>query len=159
VWISIGDSGSDIFFISEIFPKCGDWHASWHFSPIRKRAKRGQSQRIETVKRILSFLLLCSFICLPSFAEETRSPEAVKIEPKGSEQENVYIRSGNIGIPEERVILARRGSAYGAIKFPEFWESPGNNIHGKYESYYQGDGSGDFSRLRNQRFLRAHVGR
>jgi hypothetical protein len=101
---------------------------------------------------------LCSFICLPSLAEETLSPKTGKIEPKGSEQENVYIRSGNIGIPAERVILARRGSAYGAIKFTEFWESPGNNIHGKYESYYQGDGSGDFSRLRNQRFLRAHVG-
>jgi hypothetical protein len=100
--------------------KYGDWHVSWHFSPIRKRAKRGQSQRIETVKRILSFLLLCSFICLPSLAEETRSLEAGKIEPKGSEQENVYIRSGNIGIPEERIILARRGSAYGAIKFTEF---------------------------------------
>ena len=59
----------------------------------------------------------------------------------------VKIRPNAISVPMGRIILIRKGPEYGAVKFTHFWF--GKTVHdwyGKYESYYQGDGTGDFSK-------------
>ena len=50
-------------------------------------------------------------------------------------------------MPMGRIVLVRKDSQYGAIKFTETWEGETDfDSFTKYESYYQGDGSGDFSK-------------
>jgi hypothetical protein len=46
-----------------------------------------------------------------------------------------------------RVSIIHKDSRYCALKFTRFWtEKNGTERYATYESYYQGDGSGDFSR-------------
>jgi len=64
--------------------------------------------------------------------------------PFGNE---VMIGGNAFAMPMGRIVLVRKNSQYCAIKFKEVWE--GETDHDnftKYESYYQGDGSGDFSK-------------
>ena len=64
--------------------------------------------------------------------------------PFGNE---VMVGGNAFAMPIGRIVLVRKDSQYGAIKFLEVWggETDFDNFT-KYESYYQGDGSGDFSK-------------
>jgi hypothetical protein len=57
----------------------------------------------------------------------------------------VRIGKNAIGMPLNRFILARKDNRYCAIKFLEFKENKPTEWYEKYESYYQGDGTGSFS--------------
>lgn len=61
--------------------------------------------------------------------------------------DEVYITAHYILTPAGRIILARKGTEYCAIKYHDFWtKNEGKELYASYESYYQGDSSGDFSK-------------
>lgn len=61
--------------------------------------------------------------------------------------DEVFIGQASVGVPLGRVLLARKGSEYCAFKFTNTWLGETKYDHyTSYEFYYQGDGSGDFSR-------------
>jgi len=62
-----------------------------------------------------------------------------------------------VGVPAGRIILIRKGSDCCAVRFPKFWTGKTREEwYATYESYYQGDGSGDFS-SKNVEFRRGEV--
>jgi hypothetical protein len=74
--------------------------------------------------------------------------------PKDNE---VYIAEVGIVMPLGKILLVRRNSDYCAIKFTKFWlentsevgsifVAAGSDEYAMYESYYQGDKTGDFSK-------------
>ena len=69
--------------------------------------------------------------------------------PKEIELTSPDVRLGRdyIALPVGRILLVNIGSRYCAIKFTKAWEGePGDEYFAEYESYYQGDGTGDFSK-------------
>jgi hypothetical protein len=65
----------------------------------------------------------------------------------GPGPDEVEIKSVGVRVPLGRILLIRRGSEYGAVKFTDAWtEKSGEDKYGRYESYYQGDKTGDFSK-------------
>jgi hypothetical protein len=70
----------------------------------------------------------------------------------GPGPDEVEIKSVGVQVPLRRILLIRRDLEYGAVKFTEVWtEKSGEDKYGRYESYYQGDKSGNFSK-KNVRF-------
>lgn len=72
----------------------------------------------------------------------------------------VHIGAMGIVMPIEKILLVRKGSEYCAIKFTKLWSentseistlfvAAGSDEYALYESYYQGDGTGDFSKKKN----------
>ena len=60
--------------------------------------------------------------------------------------DEVLIAATAIVMPTGRIVLVRKGSEYCAIKFIEAWTGKTvEDRYAKYESYYQGNGTGDFS--------------
>ena len=60
--------------------------------------------------------------------------------------EQVHIAPNAVAMPLGRIVLIRRGSEYCAVKFTEKWTQKFESARfTNYESYYQGDGTGDFS--------------
>ena len=67
------------------------------------------------------------------------------IEPPGPN--DVHIGKTAIVMPLGKILLVRRYSEYCAVKFTDFWTGKTEeDLYAKYESCYQGDKSGDFSR-------------
>jgi len=65
----------------------------------------------------------------------------------GPGPDEVEIGGMGMVIPLGRLLFIRRGSEYGVVKFTEVWtEKSGEDKYGRYESYYQGDKTGDFSK-------------
>jgi len=74
-------------------------------------------------------------------------------------QKDVYITDNAVAIPVGKIMLVRKGSKYCAVKFTNAWfEKKDKDFHYYVdaESYYQGDGSGDFSRL-NVKFKKSNL--
>lgn len=70
---------------------------------------------------------------------------------------DVHIGKTAIVMPLGKILLVRRDSAYCAIKFIKFWSentseagtvfvASGSDEYAIYDSYYQGDNTGDFSK-------------
>lgn len=75
--------------------------------------------------------------------------------PPGPDE--VHISGIGIIMPLEKILLVRKDSEYCALKFTKVWSentsevssifvAKGSDEHAIYESYYQGDSSGDFSK-------------
>lgn len=65
---------------------------------------------------------------------------------KPSESNDVGVGPNALRIPLGRIILVRKDSEYCAIKFTQFWTGKTEEDRfASYESYYQGDKSGDLS--------------
>ncbi len=63
------------------------------------------------------------------------------------ETNEVDISSHVIIVPKNRFILIREDSVYGAVKYTSMWTTKnGEGHYGSYESYFQADGSGDFTK-------------
>lgn len=63
--------------------------------------------------------------------------------PQGSE--DVVIGDDFVQIPLGRILLIHKGSGYCAVKFTAAWTGKTEeDRYATYESYYQGDGTGDF---------------
>lgn len=69
----------------------------------------------------------------------------------------IHIGKTAIVMPLEKILLVRKGSEYCVIKFSKFWSentsevgtlfvASGSDEYAMYESYYQGDKTGDFSK-------------
>jgi hypothetical protein len=58
---------------------------------------------------------------------------------------DVVLAPNSIGIPLGRILLIRRGNEYGAVKFLQCWtgKETAHDQHAEYESYYQGDQTGN----------------
>ncbi len=59
---------------------------------------------------------------------------------------DVGIGTNAVSVPLGRIILIHKGSEYCAVKFNRFWTGKTEeDRYAEYESYLQGDGTGDFS--------------
>lgn len=69
----------------------------------------------------------------------------------------VHIGAMGVVMPIEKILLVRKGSEYCSIKFTKLWSentsedstlfvAAGSDEYALYESYYQGDKTGDFSK-------------
>jgi hypothetical protein len=85
-----------------------------------------------TVIIYLFMFFFCSVISLE--AADSKGSDSFTIRPNG------------IIMPKGRMLLLRRSGEYGAIKVIDFSGKPGPPWFADYESYYQGDQSGDFTR-------------
>ncbi|OGP60598.1 MAG: hypothetical protein A2162_05445 [Deltaproteobacteria bacterium RBG_13_52_11b] len=66
---------------------------------------------------------------------------------KVSAIEEVRIAGNALVMPMGRIVLVRNGSQYCAVKFTRAWTGKTDHDYfARYESYYQGDGTGDFSK-------------
>jgi len=99
---------------------------------------------------IFVFVFLSSAISLAEVNHATWNPtekERSKIAWLPLKRENVLIGFESIAMPLGRIILIRKGQKYCAIKFIDTWLGETEWDHfSSYEYYYQGDGSGDFSK-------------
>jgi hypothetical protein len=59
----------------------------------------------------------------------------------------VSIAPNAIGVPLGNILLMRKNNVYGAVRFTQCWTGKTEfEQHAEYESFYQGDKSGDFSK-------------
>lgn len=76
---------------------------------------------------------------------------------KPPQPNDVHIAPNSVGVPLGKILLVRKGSSYCALKFTKFWTeneskvgtlfvAAGSDEYALYESYYQGDKTGDFSK-------------
>ncbi len=72
--------------------------------------------------------------------------ESGKQAMKPHDIEEIVIGSNALKMPLGRVLLIRKDSQYCPVKFTEAWTGKTKfDFWSNYESYYQGDGTGDFS--------------
>ena len=63
----------------------------------------------------------------------------------------VRIRPNAVIVPLGTIVVIRKGSEHGAVKFTDYWTgTTQDDEYGRYESYYQSDKSGDFSKKNAQ---------
>ena len=75
----------------------------------------------------------------------------------GSPGENVIVSPNAIIMPLGKILLIRRDSHYGAIKFTKFWTGKTeDDLYATYESYYQDDKTGDFAN-KNVKFIKEEL--
>ncbi|NJD69713.1 MAG: hypothetical protein C3F12_11105 [Candidatus Methylomirabilota bacterium] len=68
-------------------------------------------------------------------------------EPSLSKADEVLIAPNSIGMPLGTILLIRESGNYGAVKFTKCWTGKTDyDQHAEYESYYQGDKTGDFGK-------------
>jgi hypothetical protein len=73
--------------------------------------------------------------------------------------DDVGIAPNAIRIPLGAILLARKKQEYCAIKFTKFWTGETkDDEYAKYESYYQGDKTGDFTN-KNVKFKQGELSR
>ncbi len=93
------------------------------------------------------FMLVC-----PVCSEDTPptwipSPEIKAAAPWATLPDEVYLGGAMVAGALGRILLIRKGSEFCALKFTNTWlgRRPGEH-YTSYEYYYQGDGSGEFSK-------------
>jgi len=78
-------------------------------------------------------------------------------ESKPHVEEYVGIHPNGVAMPLGRILLARKGSKYCAMKLTETWTGETKeDIFTNYESYYLGDSTGDFSN-KNVQFTKGQL--
>jgi len=128
----------------------------WQVEELKLMIKLGRKE-----KKIMKFLGVIIIFCLATIIQTIGG--VVFAQEKGRYGQEIpgpnEVRIGGMGvvIPLGRILLIRRGLEYGAVKFTEAWTGKtGKEWHANYESYYQGDKSGDFSK-KNVQFRRGKV--
>ncbi len=111
--------------------------------------------KLDIMKRVIA-LLIISFVVIPeniTLAGEKPStwvPTAEERESQSlppSRTDEILIGRLGIGMPIGRILIVRVGQKYCAMKFTRSWLGETENDHySSYEFYYQGDGSGNFSK-------------
>jgi hypothetical protein len=101
------------------------------------------------MEKLLLILLVFSFGCGPSLVETSQSRVQRTAQTRESPTKFLHIYPNMVAVPLGRIILIRKDSDYCAVKFTDF-SMTGEKYHestcSRYESYYQGDKSGDFTR-------------
>ena len=91
-------------------------------------------------------LILC---CLITIIQKGESEvQAIYYGDIGPPRPNeVQIAEVGIVMPLDRILLIRKSSDYCTVKFTEFWTwKTEEDYYARYESYYQGDKTGDFTK-------------
>lgn len=89
---------------------------------------------IKSIIPILIAVFLSEGIAMAS-ANESQLPKA----------NDVHIGPNGIGMPLGRILLIRKGENYCAVRFTRNWTGKTDyEQHAEYESYYQGDKTGNF---------------
>lgn len=94
--------------------------------------------------KLLLIGLVSILIMIVPIGETKASDQDVR---KARDPNMLVIAPNAISIPVGRILLVCKESNYCAIKFTETWKGESaEDSFAKYESYYQGDGTGDFSK-------------
>jgi hypothetical protein len=98
----------------------------------------------------LLFVYVALFFGCGNAANQSEATEAER-EKKSLEWEDyvrktVMIGTVSMSIPEGRFALVRNGNNTCAVRFTSFSRSGESVFYAEYEWYYQGDGSGDFTK-------------
>ncbi len=97
------------------------------------------------MKKPLMIMLLCIMPCVQVMGLEARASDESVVRRRPGPDE-VRIGRNCITVPLGRLILVRKGPEYCAVTFTEAWTGKTEEYwYGRYEAYYQGDGTGDFS--------------
>ncbi len=104
----------------------------------------------KTVIGCLLFALVTLFSGCADAADQSAVTDAER-EKKSLEGEdylkkNVLIGSGSVSTPVGKFMLVRNGNNACAIRFTSFSRSGHSAFYAEYDWYYQGDGSGDFTK-------------
>ena len=93
---------------------------------------------------VIMFCLILGIMAAPRKVDASGQDDAKKTYAASL----IHIGPHFVSMPIGRIVLVRRGSEYCAMKFTEAWEGKGveSPRFANYESYYQGDGTGDFSK-------------
>lgn len=105
--------------------------------------------RIITVVMLAMFSVLGQKIVLGEGRPPTWVPTKAELAARSWIPGPDEVLIGHFGIapPLGRIVLARKGPEYCAIKFTDTWQGETDNDHySAYEFHCQGDGSGDFTR-------------
>jgi len=95
------------------------------------------------MRKVIGVIIICSSIILLMGGEEMVA-YGQETRPPGSDE--VLIGPNAIIIPLGRILLVRKDLDYCGIKFTRFWTGKTlDDQYAAYESYYQGDKTGDFS--------------
>jgi len=97
------------------------------------------------MKNLMIIIFLYLMICVkPAGGEMMASNQGGRIVPPGPN--DVVIAPNAVRIPLGRILLVRKDSEYCAVKLTKFWTGKTEqDRYAEYESYYQGDNTGDFS--------------
>lgn len=89
--------------------------------------------------------MLCSVAFVQTGEREALAIYYGDVGPPGPN--DVHIGKTAIEMPPGRILLVRKDSEYCAIKFIDFWSGETEEaFYARYETYHQGDGSGDFTK-------------
>jgi hypothetical protein len=95
------------------------------------------------MRKVIGVIIICSSVILLMGGEEMVA-YGQETRPPGSDE--VLIGPNAIIIPLGRILLVRKDLDYCGIKFTRFWTGKTlDDQYAAYESYYQGDKTGDFS--------------
>ena len=105
--------------------------------------------------RFLIIVLLCLITGIKAEGQDTDDPGQEANKP--SILEEVIIANNAVKMPLGRILLARKASQYCAVKFTEAWGGKTKeDFFSNYESYCQGDGTGDFTN-KNVQFIKEQL--
>ena len=98
------------------------------------------------MKKLVLVLIFCFFVIpIQTVGKGIEAFYYGDVGPPGPN--DVHIGKTAIVMPLGKILLVRRDSDYCAIKFSEFWTGKTeDDVYATYESYYQGDKSGHFSK-------------
>ncbi len=106
----------------------------------------------KTINTGILFCLIAAFVTGGNGMEATERRQDL-----GSPSEYVIVSPNAIIMPLGRILLIRRDSDYGAIKFTKFWTGKTeDDLYATYESYYQDDKTGDFAN-KNVKFTKEEL--
>ncbi len=110
------------------------------------------------MKYLIKIIIFYSFIILLMGGEAMAAAEEVQ-DIKQPGPNDFLIAPNAVIMPLERIVLVRKESDYCAIKFTRLWTGKtADDRYAEYESYYQDDKSGNFSK-KNVQFRKDELDR
>ncbi len=98
-----------------------------------------------TLQMVVSVMTLIAVVHIVGVTEPyamSGPPRTIRLEPLSE----VLIGRGRIAFPLKRIVLVRAGSSYCAVRFTKAYGGKTDaEDFAEYESWYQGDGTGNFS--------------
>jgi len=97
------------------------------------------------MKKLFVLILFYLIVCIqPEGGEMASSNQVEHIVPPGPN--DVIIAPNVIVVPLGKILIIRKNLEYGAVKFTKFWTGKTEeDRYAEYESYYQGDKTGNLS--------------
>jgi hypothetical protein len=107
------------------------------------------------MKKSIDVITLCLIILF--LMGEMEMAASKNGEDVGSADQNVIVSPNAIIMPFGKILLIRKDSDYGAVKFIKFWTGKAeDDVYATYESYYQDDKTEDFTN-KNVKFTKEEL--